>query len=135
METSEVRVVLAEDDRFMRRAAEAALRKSGYTVLSATDGEEALSLVRSETPDVVVLDMILPKLQGFEVLQSLKQDRITADIPVIVLSSLAQEEDQHEAMSRGAAAYLVKSSLSLRELSTRVTEAVQVRRNRLRETL
>ena len=77
----------AEDDRFLRKATETTLRRRGFTVYSAADGEEALRMSRDEKPDAILLDMIMPKLQGFEVLRTLKADPDTARIPIIVLSN------------------------------------------------
>ena len=114
------KVVVADDDRMLRKAAETMLRRQGYVVATASDGEEALQLIRSEQPDVIVLDLIMPKLQGFDVLQILKQDTLTSAIPVIVLSSLAQEQDKQEALNLGAIAYFNKSTLSLGELAKQV---------------
>lgn len=118
------RILLAEDDRFLRKAAEAALRNRGYTVLIAVDGEEAVQRARSEAPDVILLDLIMPKLQGFEVLRALKEDAVTAAIPVIVLSNLGQEHDVQEALGLGAVAYFVKANLSLHDLAARVDETL-----------
>lgn len=115
-----MRVVVADDDRMFRKAAETILRRQGYVVVTASDGEEALQLIRSERPDIIVLDLIMPKLQGFDVLQTLKQDSVTASIPVIVLSSLTQEQDKQEALDLGAAAYFNKATFSLGELVKQV---------------
>lgn len=119
------RILLAEDDRFLRKAAEATLRRHGFDVLTAQDGEEALRLARDEAPDLVLLDMIMPELQGFEVLRRLKQDPATRPIPVIVLSNLGQESDVKQALEAGAVAYLIKASLTLEELVKRVEEALK----------
>jgi CheY-like chemotaxis protein len=118
------RVLLAEDDRFLRRAAESRLRQGGFTVLTAVDGEEALRVTRAERPDLVLLDLIMPKLQGFEVLKMLKEDPATAPIPVIVLSNLGQDEDLKQAMDLGAIAYFIKAHLSLQELVQRVADTL-----------
>jgi two-component system alkaline phosphatase synthesis response regulator PhoP len=118
------RVLLAEDDRFLRRAAESRLRQNGFTVLPAVDGEEALKVARAERPDLIQLDLIMPKLQGFEVLKSLKQDPATAPIPVIVLSNLGQDEDLKRAMELGAVAYFIKAHLSLQDLVQRVAQTL-----------
>ena len=126
MPRSSTRILLAEDDRFLRRAAESALRRAGFTVLLACDGEEALSLARQESPDLLLLDMIMPKLPGIEVLRRLKADPATAGIPVIVLSNLGQDSDVRDAMAAGAIAYFVKASLSLQDLVRRVGEALAV---------
>ncbi len=114
------KIVVADDDRMFRKAAETTLRRQGYAVTTASDGEEALQLIRSERPDIIVLDLIMPKLQGFDVLQVLKQDSITAAIPVIVLSSLTQEQDKQEALDLGAVAYFNKATCSLGELVKQV---------------
>ena len=114
------KIVVADDDRMFRKAAETTLRRQGYAVTTASDGEEALQLIRSERPDIIVLDLIMPKLQGFDVLQVLKQDSITAAIPVIVLSSLSQEQDKQEALDLGAVAYFNKATCSLGELVIQV---------------
>jgi len=116
------RILLAEDDRFLRRAAEATLRQRGFTVLTAADGEETLRRARAEAPDLILLDLIMPKLQGFEVLRALKGDPATAHIPVIVLSNLGQPTDVQRTMESGAAAYFVKANLSLQDLVRRVEE-------------
>jgi len=123
--TGTTRILLAEDDRFLRRAAEATLKRNGYTVISAVDGEETLRLARAELPDLILLDLIMPKMQGFEVLRQLKQDPATRDIPVVVLSNLSQDSDTKQAEELGAAGYLVKANLSLDELSKRVDELVK----------
>ena len=114
------RILLAEDDRFLRRAAEARLKRHGLEVLTAADGEEALRIARAERLDLVLLDVIMPKLEGFEVLKLLKEDEATASIPVIVLSNLGQERDVAQAKALGAVAFLVKAHLSLQDLVDRV---------------
>jgi CheY-like chemotaxis protein len=102
--------LLIDDSRLQRRANEIWLAKAGYHVITATDGEEGLQLARKSLPDVVLLDMILPRLSGPELLHALKQDPLTAGIPVIVLSSLPQS-NASKLKSEGAAAYLEKSTL------------------------
>ena len=119
------RILLAEDDRFLRKAAAARLRQGGFAVLTAVDGEEAVRVARAERPDLVLLDLIMPKIQGFEVLKALKEDPATAFIPVIVLSNLGQERDVQRAMELGAVAYFIKAHLSLHELVRRVGEVLE----------
>ena len=114
------KIVVADDDRMFRKAAETTLRRQGYAVTTASDGEEALQRIRADRPDIIVLDLIMPKIQGFDVLQVLKQDSVTADIPVIVLSSLMQEQDKQEALDLGAVAYFNKGTFSLSELVKQV---------------
>jgi DNA-binding response OmpR family regulator len=118
------RILVAEDDRFLRKAAEMALKRQGYTVLTAADGEEALRTAQSILPDLILLDLIMPKLNGFDVLQALKKEAPTAKIPVIVMSNLGQDRDVQQAMDAGAAAYFIKTDLSLQALVQRVEETL-----------
>ena len=118
------RILLAEDDRFLRKAAETTLKQQGYTVITAADGEEALRLARSEPLDLILLDLIMPKLNGFQVLNALKKDAPTAQIPVIILSNLGQDRDVQQAMEAGATAYFIKADLSLQALVQRVGETL-----------
>lgn len=118
------RILLAEDDRFLRKAASTALRQKGYEVLSASDGQEALRLAREQAPDLILLDLIMPKVQGFEVLRRLKADPATRSIPVIVLTNLGQDADRDAALSDGAREYLIKAELSLDALAAAVNRAL-----------
>ncbi|HET9000030.1 MAG TPA: response regulator [bacterium] len=121
------RILVVEDDRFLRKAAEAALRRQGFTVLVAADGEEGLRVARSELPDLVLLDLIMPGLQGFEVLKLLKAEAATSAIPVIILSNLGQDSDVKAAMDAGAVDYLVKANLALDTLVARVKTLFEAR--------
>jgi CheY-like chemotaxis protein len=105
-------VLLIDDSKFLRRATEMAIARSGYTVLSAADGEEGLRVAQNKTPSVIVLDMMLPKISGLQLLQALKQDPRTAAIPVIVMSSLPQS-NEGKLKESGAAGYLEKSKLGV----------------------
>jgi CheY-like chemotaxis protein len=119
------RILIAEDDRFLRKAAEVTLSRLGYTVFTAVDGEEALRIAGEELPDLVLLDLIMPKMQGFQVLRTLKSMPETRNIPVIVLSNLSQERDRRTAILDGAVNYLVKANLSLDELAETVQRTFQ----------
>ena len=118
-------ILLAEDDRFLRRAAEVTLRRRGYAVTTAADGEEALRLARADLPDLILLDLLMPKVQGFEVLRALKADPSTRGIPVIVLSNLSQPKDRDATVAAGALEHLVKAHLSLDELADSVGRALE----------
>jgi DNA-binding response OmpR family regulator len=120
MGTAGKRLLLVEDDRFLRRACEASLRQRGYDVVTAADGEEGLRLARAEAPDLVLLDLLLPKLSGLEVLRSLRGDAATRDLPVLILSNSSREQDVSEITRLGVAGYLVKADLSLKALGDRV---------------
>ena len=122
------RILLAEDDRILRKAGETALRKKGYDVIAAIDGEDALAKAREEPPDLVLLDVMMPKVHGFDVLRGLKGDARLRDIPVIMLTNLEQPSDMQRAAAGGAFGYLVKSNLDLDDLTAKVAEALAARR-------
>ena len=117
-------ILLAEDDRILRKAGEATLKKRGYQVITAVDGEDALAKAREHRPDLILLDVIMPRRQGFEVLTMLKSDAATRDIPVIMLSNLQDESDVRKAADGGALDYLVKSNVPLDVLAAKVAEAL-----------
>jgi len=105
-------ILLVEDSRFLRRANERSLTKAGYRVTTASDGEEALHLAKAIAPDLVLLDMLLPKIGGPQVLRALRNDPATTMIPIVVLSSLPQSNEQ-KLKEEGAVAYFEKSKLDL----------------------
>ena len=101
-------ILLVEDRRFLRITGERALARLGHRVISVGDGNEALRVAREDLPDLILLDMMLPKMTGPEVLEILKKDSATRHIPVIVLSGLSQKNEAMLLQS-GAAAYFEKS--------------------------
>jgi CheY-like chemotaxis protein len=103
-------LLLVEDSKLLKLRSERILTKAGYHVLTASDGEEALLQARQSLPDIILLDMLLPKLGGEEVLRALKRDGLTTHIPVIVLSGLSQQNEA-KLKKEGAAAYFEKSHL------------------------
>jgi CheY-like chemotaxis protein len=109
--TKTLTTILLVDDSILLRAANAAiLTRAGYTVLTAGDGEEALQVVRQHRPDLVILDLMMPKLGGEQVLQALRKDATTKYIPVIVLTSLYQKNEQRLRQA-GASVFIEKSRL------------------------
>lgn len=110
--TTASKVLLVEDSKFLRMANERVLTNAGYEVSTAVDGEEALRIANEKMPDIILLDMLLPKLSGPEVLRALKANAATAAIPVIVLTSLSQK-NEGKLIQDGAEAYFEKSSLAL----------------------
>jgi two-component system, OmpR family, phosphate regulon response regulator PhoB len=121
------RVLLAEDDRFLRKACESGLRQRGITVISAADGEAALQLAQSDAPALILLDMLMPKMTGLEVLRRLRADERTREIPVLVLSNSSREEDIRAVTQLGIEGYLVKADLSLQDLGDRVVAILEAR--------
>ena len=120
-----IRILLAEDDRILRKAGEVSLKKRGYEVIPAVDGEDALAKAREHQPDLVLLDVMMPKMNGFEVLTALKGEPGVRDIPVIMLTNLEQPADIQRAANSGAHSYLVKSNMNLDELATKIKDALK----------
>ena len=103
-----MKILLVDDSRFLRKAGEQALRKAGYDVISASDGDEALKIAQEQIPNLILLDMMLPKLPGLEVLRALKQNAATKDIPVIIYSTSSQKSDLLQARTSGALCFVTK---------------------------
>src|ERR1700722_20124626 len=119
-----MKILLIEDSKFQRIANERALVKAGYSVIHAGDGDDGLRIARENIPDLILLDMMLPKLSGLDVLRALKGDMIVKHIPVIVLSRLGQVNEA-KLLNEGAAAFLLKSDELLLNNSMILIQAVE----------
>lgn len=117
-------ILLVEDSRFLRVASERALLKAGYEVVCANDGEAALLTARERVPNLILLDMMLPKLDGLGVLRALKHDPQTTNIPVIVLTGLGKQ-NEWKLKKEGAAAYFTKSDSLLANNSDTLLHVVE----------
>jgi len=106
------KILLVDDSKFLRLATERALARAGYEVRTAMDGEEALKIAREQTPDVILLDMMLPKMTGPDVLKALKNDPATAKIAVVAFTGLSQKNAVRLEQD-GACAFLDKAALGL----------------------
>jgi len=106
---SDFRVLLVEDDSFLRDLISQKMKKEGFTVIEAVDGEESVKKAAAENPHIILLDLILPVADGFEVLKRLRAEPVTSKVPVIVLSNLGQKEDVEKGIRLGATDYLVKA--------------------------
>jgi CheY-like chemotaxis protein len=109
---SATKILLCDDSKFLRLATERALARAGYDVTTATDGEQALQLAREKRPNVILLDMLLPKMTGPDVLKALKKDPATRGIAVVVFTGLSQK-NAARLQQDGACAFLEKSELGL----------------------
>lgn len=123
-QTAGPRVLLAEDSRFLRSAYSLYLRRAGFQVITAEDGDQALKLAATETPDVVVLDLLMPRLGGIAALKVLKEDLLTTHIPVIILSGLPSSNEER-LIECGAFAYLAKTQTGPEELPRHVKRALE----------
>jgi two-component system cell cycle response regulator DivK len=119
-----MKILLIEDSKFQRVANQRALVRAGYDVLEAEDGEEGLRVARENIPDLILLDMMLPKVSGLEVLRILKLEPLTKHIPVIVLTGLGQGNEA-KLLTDGAAAFLLKSEKSLENNSLVLIQTVE----------
>jgi DNA-binding response OmpR family regulator len=119
--------MLADDEQRVRDMVAFKLEATGHQVVPARDGGEAISLATTEHPDLIILDVMMPILDGFEVLRRLKADPALHDIPVIILSAKGREQDVMTGLRGGAVDYIVKP-FSLKELTARVEIALRKRR-------
>ncbi len=119
------KILVIEDDKFLRELISQKLLKEGYEISEAIDGEEGLKKVKEEKPDLVLLDLILPGIDGFEVLSEMKDDPILAQIPVIILSNLGQKEDVEKGLRLGAVDYLIKAHFTPGEIVEKINNALK----------
>lgn len=115
-----VTILVVEDDKFLRELISQKLVKEGFNIESAIDGEEGVKKAKELKPSIILLDLILPGIGGFEVLSKLKEDPETSAIPVIVLSNLGQKEDVEKGLKLGAADYLIKAYFTPGEIIEKV---------------
>jgi len=119
------KILFIEDEAALQEAMGEALVQHGYKVIKALDGEIGLRLAKSENPDLILLDLLLPNKDGFEVLEEIKKNEKIKDIPVIVLTNLEGMKDLEKALSFGATTYLVKTQYSLSEVLEKVKKAIE----------
>ena len=110
------KILIIEDDKFLRELITRKLEKEGYETSQAVDGEDGFKKVSSEKPDLILLDLILPGIDGFDVLSIIKKDDQLSGIPVIILSNLGQKEDVERGLNLGAIDYLIKAHFTPTEI-------------------
>lgn len=118
------KILVVEDEVTLHRALVDSLTQAGYETLSALDGEQGWDLVSKEIPDLVLLDIILPKLDGFEVLGKMKSEPKTASVPVIILTNLGDISDIQKALDLGANTYLVKADFHLEDVLKKIEQTL-----------
>lgn len=116
------KILFVDDDNFLRKVYQAELSERNYQVILAADGLEGLEKAQLENPDLIILDMIMPKKNGFEVLTELQRNPKTRSIPVIILSNLGQEDDKNKGIDLGAVDYLKKDSMTLDLLVEKINQ-------------
>jgi len=123
-EDKKYNLVLVEDDEFLASIYQTKFEMEGFKVSVAANGEEGLKLVEKKMPDIVLLDILLPKLDGFAVLERLKQNAKTKNIPVILLTNLGQKDDVDRGVELGAADYLIKAHFKPSETVDKVMKVI-----------
>ena len=114
------KILLIEDDKFISDLYKDGLEWAGLKMITAYDGKEGMEKIKSENPDLILLDLVLPTMNGFEILEKIKRDDKFKNIPIIILSNLSEKEDVKKAMELGADDYLVKVKFSIKEVIAKV---------------
>lgn len=120
MDDKNKKVLIVEDDAQISKVYEIQLAKEGYVTFTAHDGDSAIKLMVEEKPDLAILDLMIPKKDGFEVLQEIKENHSDIKIPILVISNLGQNNDKIRVLELGATEYLVKTDHSIREIMDKV---------------
>src|SRR3989344_1050897 len=110
------KILVVEDDPFVSNLLIKNLLSAGYSVINAVDGQKALTMLETERPQVILLDLLLPGLDGFEVLKKIKANPETSKIPVFILSNLGSQDDINKALQLGATDYIIKANFTLTEI-------------------
>ncbi|HVT75091.1 MAG TPA: response regulator [Candidatus Paceibacterota bacterium] len=120
-------IVWVEDDRFLGRMVTERIAKTGARLVMVTDGLKAFDTIKAEMPHIVILDLLMSNLDGFEILRTLKADPNTKNIPVLVLSNLGQREEIARATELGAAKFVVKASIGLDGIIPEIEKVIEGR--------
>ncbi len=118
------KILFIEDESALQKTLGEILKQEGYEVTPALNGEVGLRMAKDKKPDLILLDLILPKIHGIEVLRKLKEDKETKEIPVIVLTNLGEIKDVEKAIELGATTYLVKAEYSLEEVAEKIRKTL-----------
>lgn len=118
-------ILIVEDDDFLRSLAVTKLEKEGFAVSMAANGQSALDSLKTTTADIIILDLMLPVMSGFDVLKAIKADEVTKNIKVIVFSNLGEASDIKTCLDLGANDYLVKANFTLDELVEKIKSLLQ----------
>jgi len=119
------KILVVEDDKFLRELITQKLSREGYDVKEAVDGEDGVVKVKKEKPDIILLDLILPGIDGFEVLAKIKEDSETKNIPVVILSNLGQREDVERGLKLGAVDFLIKAHFTPGEIIEKIEKIMK----------
>ncbi len=129
------KVLVIEDDKSMQGIYKTKLQQEGYEVIQALDGEEGVKKSKTEKPDLIILDLILPKIDGFEVLKKIKANKKTSGISVIILSNLGQKEDLEKGLALGADDYLIKAMHPITDVLLKIRKQLQKGKTKNEKTM
>ena len=121
-----VNVLLVEDDTFLANIYKTKFEMEGFKIISADNGEKGLSEAKKKKPDIILLDILLPKMDGFAVLEALKADEGVKEIPVILLTNLGQKDDVEKGLEMGAVDYMIKAHFKPSEVVSKVVEVLKL---------
>lgn len=126
MENKKIRLLVIEDDEFLVKMYESGLTKEGFDVTTAEDGELGITKAQEIKPDLILLDLILPKMDGFSCLEKLKENDATKRIPVVILSNLGQDSDVKKGLDLGAEDYLIKTDYTVKQVAGKVRKTLGI---------
>ncbi len=119
------KILVVEDDKFLRELISQKLKREGHDVREAVDGEDGIKKINEEKPDIVLLDLILPGIDGFEVLSKIKENPEREDVPVIILSNLGQRDDVERGLKLGAVDFLIKAHFTPGEIIEKIEKVLK----------
>lgn len=125
MTTTQKNILIIEDDDLINQMYGASLANSNFKVQFEKDGESGWNALQKSTPDLLILDFMMPKLNGLEILQKMKADSRLNTVPVVMMSSLSSTTDKERAMSAGATAYWVKNEVNMIEFEAKINELIK----------
>ncbi|MEK7460502.1 MAG: response regulator [Patescibacteria group bacterium] len=124
IDTSRKYVLIVEDDSFLRSLITQKFTQEGFEVFGAVTGKEGIEKINDRMPDIILLDILLPDINGFDVLAYVKKDEMLRDIPVLIISNLSDQEDLERAQKLGAKEFLIKANISTTEIVNKVRETL-----------
>ena len=126
MDDKKIYLLVTEDDEFLAKMYESGLTKQGFQVATAPNGEEGLMMAEKINPDLILLDLIMPKMDGFACLTKLKENPATKRIPVVILTNLGQDSDVKRGLEMGAEDYLIKTDFTVRQVGDKVRKILGI---------
>ncbi|OGY42216.1 MAG: hypothetical protein A2Y67_01725 [Candidatus Buchananbacteria bacterium RBG_13_39_9] len=124
-QTNKTKILLIEDDSFLVEMYTTKFELEGFAVVAAEDGKKGLDMIKSENPDIILLDILMPKMDGFAVLDAMKKDKEMADIPVVLLTNLGQKDDVKKGFEKGAVGYLIKAHFMPSEVVDKIKKILK----------